>query len=179
MGQVFNGTRRNLLATQNLIIDKYFKTKVVEAVSICRGDQRDLFLKFFLCPVVRAWDGQSPFVEFMEDNWHHISKPVALLKEHGIDSAVRNMSSTEDCVKVAAAIAQIMKDMKEKPEGKLPEMKSSAKKPSTRDDESGDKPEAPENPAIKKPHQSGKKKARKKKKKPKIAILVILIRPIH
>ncbi|AXD22147.1 TPA: porphyrin biosynthesis protein [Salmonella enterica subsp. enterica serovar Concord] len=147
MGQVFNGTRRNLLATQNLIIDKYFKTKVVEAVSICRGDQRDLFLKFFLCPVVRAWDGQSPFVEFMEDNWHYISKPVALLKEHGIDAAVRNMSSTEDCVKVAAAIAQIMKDMKEKPEGKLPEMKSSAKKPSKRDDESGDKPEAPEKPS--------------------------------
>jgi cobalamin biosynthesis protein CobT len=40
------------------------------------------------------------------------------------------MSNTEDCVKVAAAIAQIMQDMKDKPEGKLPELKSSARKPS-------------------------------------------------
>lgn len=127
MGQVFNGTRRNLLATQNLVIDKYFKGKVSEAVSICHGNQRELFLKFFLCPVVRAWDGQSPFIDFMEEHWHLIDKPVALLKEHGIDVAVRNMSNTEDCVKVAAAIAQIMQDMKDKPEGKLPELKSSAK----------------------------------------------------
>ncbi|EDV9233101.1 porphyrin biosynthesis protein [Salmonella enterica] len=135
MGQVFNGTRRNLLATQNLIIDKYFKTKVSEAVSICHGNQRELFLKFFLCPVVRAWDGQAPFIEFMEEHWHLISKPIALLKEHEIDVAVRNMSSTEDCVKVAAAIATVMKDMKENPEGELPELKSSVKKPSKREKE--------------------------------------------
>ncbi|EAA8275222.1 porphyrin biosynthesis protein [Salmonella enterica subsp. enterica serovar Newport str. CFSAN000898] len=135
MGQVFNGTRRNLLATQNLIIDKYFKTKVSEAVSMCHGNQRELFLKFFLCPVVRAWDGQAPFIEFMEEHWHLISKPIALLKEHEIDVAVRNMSSTEDCVKVAAAIATVMKDMKKNPEGELPELKSSVKKPSKREKE--------------------------------------------
>ncbi|EKK4045306.1 porphyrin biosynthesis protein, partial [Cronobacter sakazakii] len=139
MGQVFGGTRRNLLATQKLIIEKYFQTNVAKAVAVCKGDQRDLFLKFFLCPVVRAWDGQSPFVEFMEDHWHYIAKPVALLKEHGIDVAVRNMSCTEDCVKVAAAIALLMKDLKEETEGKLPEKKSSAKKPSG-SKEKGDEP---------------------------------------
>lgn len=146
MGQVFNGTRRNLLATQNLVIDKYFKGKVSEAVSICHGNQRELFLKFFLCPVVRAWDGQSPFIDFMEEHWHLIEKPVALLKEHGIDVAVRNMSNTEDCVKVAAAIAQIMQDMKDKPEGKLPELKSSARKPSKSEDESEEAPESGDKP---------------------------------
>ncbi|MDM7094300.1 porphyrin biosynthesis protein, partial [Enterobacter hormaechei] len=146
MGQVFNGTRRNLLATQNLVIDKYFKGKVSEAVSICHGNQRELFLKFFLCPVVRAWDGQSPFIDFMEEHWHLIEKPIALLKEHGIDVAVRNMSNTEDCVKVAAAIAQIMQDMKDKPEGKLPELKSSARKPSKSEDESEETPEAGDEP---------------------------------
>ena len=146
MGQVFNGTRRNLLATQNLVIDKYFKGKVSEAVSICHGNQRELFLKFFLCPVVRAWDGQSPFIDFMEEHWYLIEKPVALLKEHGIDVAVRNMSNTEDCVKVAAAIAQIMQDMKDKPEGKLPELKSSARKPSKSEHESEETPEAGDEP---------------------------------
>ncbi|ELF6129617.1 porphyrin biosynthesis protein [Salmonella enterica] len=144
IGQVFNGTRRNLLATQNLIIDKYFKTKVPEAVSICHGNQRDLFLKFFLCPVVRAWDGQAPFIEFMEKYWHLIAKPVALLKEHGVDVAVRNMSSTEDCVKVAAAIATLMKDMKENPEGELPKLKSSVKKSPKSEEETEVTTESPE-----------------------------------
>lgn len=147
MGQVFNGTRRNLLATQSLVIDKYFRNKVPEAVLACHGDQRELFLKFFLCPVVRAWDGQSPFIDFMEEHWSLIERPVALLKEHGIDVAVRNMSNTEDCVKVAAAIAQIMQDMKDKPEGKLPELKSSARKPSESKDESEETPESGDEPS--------------------------------
>ncbi|MEF5008018.1 cobaltochelatase CobT-related protein [Escherichia coli] len=147
MGQVFNGTRRNLLATQSLVIDKYFRNKVPEAVLACHGDQRELFLKFFLCPVVRAWDGQSPFIDFMEEHWRLIERPVALLKEHGIDVAVRNMSNTEDCVKVAAAIAQIMQDMKDKPEGKLPELKSSARKPSESKDESEETPESGDQPS--------------------------------
>lgn len=147
MGQVFNGTRRNLLATQSLVIDKYFRNKVPEAVLACHGDQRELFLKFFLCPVVRAWDGQSPFIDFMEEHWRLIERPVALLKEHGIDVAVRNMSNTEDCVKVAAAIAQIMQDMKNKPEGKLPELKSSARKPSESKDESEETPESGDQPS--------------------------------
>lgn len=147
MGQVFNGTRRNLLATQSLVIDKYFRNKVPEAVLACHGDQRELFLKFFLCPVVRAWDGQSPFIDFMEEHWRLIERPVALLKEHGIDVAVRNMSNTEDCVKVAAAIAQIMQDMKDNPEGKLPELKSSARKPSESKDESEETPESGDEPS--------------------------------
>lgn len=147
MGQVFNGTRRNLLATQSLVIDKYFRNKVPEAVLACHGDQRELFLKLFLCPVVRAWDGQSPFIDFMEEHWRLIERPVALLKEHGIDVAVRNMSNTEDCVKVAAAIAQIMQDMKDKPEGKLPELKSSARKPSESKDESEETPESGDEPS--------------------------------
>ncbi len=147
MGQVFNGTRRNLLATQSLVIDKYFRNKVPEAVLACHGDQRELFLKFFLCPVVRAWDGQSPFIDFMEEHWRLIERPVALLKEHGIDVAVRNMSNTEDCVKVTAAIAQIMQDMKDKPEGKLPELKSSARKPSESKDESEETPESGDEPS--------------------------------
>ena len=147
MGQVFNGTRRNLLATQSLVIDKYFRNKVPEAVLACHGDQRELFLKFFLCPVVRAWDGQSPFIDFLEEHWRLIERPVALLKEHGIDVAVRNMSNTEDCVKVAAAIAQIMQDMKDKPEGKLPELKSSARKPSESKDESEETPESGDEPS--------------------------------
>ncbi|HAJ3997964.1 TPA: porphyrin biosynthesis protein [Escherichia coli] len=147
MGQVFNGTRRNLLATQSLVIDKYFRNKIPQAVLACHGDQRELFLKFFLCPVVRAWDGQSPFIDFMEEHWRLIERPVALLKEHGIDVAVRNMSNTEDCVKVAAAIAQIMQDMKDKPEGKLPELKSSSRKPSESKDESEETPESGDEPS--------------------------------
>ncbi|HAW7526293.1 TPA: porphyrin biosynthesis protein [Escherichia coli] len=72
---------------------------------------------------------------------------IPSIKEHGIDVAVRNMSNTEDCVKVAAAIAQIMQDMKDKPEGKLPELKSSARKPSESKDESEETPESGDQPS--------------------------------
>lgn len=118
MGQVFNGTRRNLMATQRLIIEKVFKPKASEAIAYCGKDQRALFLNFFLCPVVRAWDGQAPFVDFMDEYWPVIEKPISLLKEHGIDVAVRNMSCTEDCVKVAATIAKILKDTESESKGK-------------------------------------------------------------
>lgn len=40
MGQVFNGTRRNLMATQRLIIEKVFKPKASEAIAYCGKDQR-------------------------------------------------------------------------------------------------------------------------------------------
>lgn len=130
MSEVFAGSRRNLLSTRNLMIDKYFNPHIKRAVEMCRGDQRELFLKFFLCPVLRAWDGQPTFVEFMEDHWRLIDKPIAVLKEFGVDEAVRRMNSTEDCVKVAAAMAKILREMTEKPEGPLPERESSATKKS-------------------------------------------------
>ncbi len=51
-------------------------------------------------------------------------------------------------MKVAAAIAQIMQDMKDKPEGKLPELKSSARKPSESKDESEETPESGDEPST-------------------------------
>lgn len=130
MSEVFAGSRRNLLSTRNLMIDKYFNPHIKKAVEMCRGDQRELFLKFFLCPVLRAWDDQPTFVDFMEEHWRLIDKPIAVLKEFGVDEAVRRMDSTEDCVKVAAAMAKILREMTEKPEGPLPERESSATKKS-------------------------------------------------
>lgn len=130
MSEVFAGSRRNLLSTRNLMIDKYFNPHIKKAVEMCRGDQRELFLKFFLSPVLRAWDGQPTFVDFMEEHWRLIDKPIAVLKEFGVDEAVRRMDSTEDCVKVAAAMAKILREMTEKPEGPLPERESSATKKS-------------------------------------------------
>ncbi|HHT7395098.1 TPA: cobaltochelatase CobT-related protein [Klebsiella oxytoca] len=130
MSEVFSGSRRNLLSTRNLMIDKYFNPHIKKAVEMCRGDQRELFLKFFLCPVLRAWDGQPTFVDFMEEHWRLIDKPIAVLKEFGVDEAVRRMDSTEDCVKVAAAMAKILREMTESPEGPLPERESSATKKS-------------------------------------------------
>lgn len=114
MGQIFQGTRRNLVATQRLVIEKAFTPNVSKAIDQFSEDQLSLFLNFFLCSVVRAWDGQRPFIDFMDEYWHLIEKPVSLLQEHGIDVAVRDMSCSEDCVKVAAAIAKILKDAEDK-----------------------------------------------------------------
>ncbi|MEG8820395.1 porphyrin biosynthesis protein [Klebsiella pneumoniae] len=142
MSEVFTGSRRNLLSTRNLMIDKYFNPHIKKAVAMCRGDQRELFLKFFLCPVLRAWDGQPTFSDFMEEHWHLIDKPIAVLKEFGVDEAVRRMDSTEDCVKVAAAMAKILREMTEMPEGPLPERESSLTKKTEPEEDSSDEPAA-------------------------------------
>ncbi|SWN30759.1 porphyrin biosynthetic protein [Klebsiella pneumoniae] len=142
MSEVFAGSRRNLLSTRNLMIDKYFNPHIKKAVAMCRGDQRELFLKFFLCPVLRAWDGQPTFVDFMEEHWRLIDKPIAVLKEFGVDEAVRRMDSTEDCVKVAAAMAKILREMTEMPEGPLPERESSVTKKTEPEEDSSDEPAA-------------------------------------
>ncbi|MGD1612812.1 cobaltochelatase CobT-related protein [Klebsiella pneumoniae] len=142
MSEVFTGSRRNLLSTRNLMIDKYFNPHVKKAVAMCRGDQRELFLKFFLCPVLRAWDGQPTFADFIEEHWHLIDKPIAVLKEFGVDEAVRRMDSTEDCVKVAAAMAKILREMTEMPEGPLPERESSLTKKTEPEEDSSDEPAA-------------------------------------
>ncbi|MDT9835759.1 cobaltochelatase CobT-related protein [Klebsiella pneumoniae] len=142
MSEVFTGSRRNLLSTRNLMIDKYFNPHVKKVVAMCRGDQRELFLKFFLCPVLRAWDGQPTFADFMEEHWHLIDKPIAVLKEFGVDEAVRRMDSTEDCVKVAAAMAKILREMTEMPEGPLPERESSLTKKTEPEEDSSDEPAA-------------------------------------
>lgn len=142
ISEVFTGSRRNLLSTRNLMIDKYFNPHIKKAVAMCRGDQRELFLKFFLCPVLRAWDGQPTFADFMEEHWHLIDKPIAVLKEFGVDEAVRRMDSTEDCVKVAAAMAKILREMTEMPEGPLPERESSVTKKTEPEEDSSDEPAA-------------------------------------
>lgn len=142
MSEVFTGSRRNLLSTRNLMIDKYFNPHIKKAVAMCRGDQRELFLKFFLCPVLRAWDGQPTFADFMEEHWRLINKPIAVLKEFGVDEAVRRMDSTEDCVKVAAAMAKILREMTEMPEGPLPERESSLTKKTEPEEDSSDEPAA-------------------------------------
>ncbi|HGY4893124.1 TPA: porphyrin biosynthesis protein [Klebsiella pneumoniae] len=142
MSEVFTGSRRNLLSTRNLMIDKYFNPHIKKAVAMCRGDQRELFLKFFLCPVLRAWDGQPTFADFMEEHWHLIDKPIAVLKEFGVDEAVRRMDSTEDCVKVAAAMAKNLREMTEMPEGPLPERESSVTKKTEPEEDSSDEPAA-------------------------------------
>lgn len=142
MSEVFTSSRRNLLSTRNLMIDKYFNPHIKKAVAMCRGDQRELFLKFFLCPVLRAWDGQPTFADFMEEHWRLIDKPIAVLKEFGVDEAVRRMDSTEDCVKVAAAMAKILREMTEMPEGPLPERESSVTKKTEPEEDSSDEPAA-------------------------------------
>ncbi|HHP1781329.1 porphyrin biosynthesis protein [Klebsiella pneumoniae] len=142
MSEVFTGSRRNLLSTRNLMIDKYFNPHIKKAVAMCRGDQRELFLKFFLCPVLRAWDGQPTFADFMEEHWRLIDKPIAVLKEFGVDEAVRRMDSTEDSVKVAAAMAKILREMTEMPEGPLPERESSLTKKTEPEEDSSDEPAA-------------------------------------
>lgn len=118
MGEVFSGSKRNLVNTQRHVIDKLFVPKVDDALRALSRNPRDLFLKFLLMPALRAWAGQTPFLEFMEPYWAYVSDPVSKLTKAGVPAAVPLLMSTEDCIKLAGRISLALKEDMEKPEGK-------------------------------------------------------------
>lgn len=118
MGEVFSGSKRNLVNTQRHVIDKLFVPKVDDALRALSRNPRDLFLKFLLMPALRAWAGQTPFLEFMEPYWAYVSDPVSKLTKAGVPAAVPLLMSTEDCIKLAGRISLALKEEMEKPEGK-------------------------------------------------------------
>lgn len=118
MGEVFSGSKRNLVNTQRHVIEKLLVPKVDEALKALSRNPRDLFLKFLLMPALRAWAGQTPFIEFMEPYWGFVRDPVSKLTKAGVPAAVPLLMSTEDCIKLAARISLALKEDMEKPEGK-------------------------------------------------------------
>lgn len=118
MGEVFSGSKRNLVNTQRHVIEKLFVPKVDDALKALSRNPRDLFLKFLLMPALRAWAGQTPFVEFMEPYWGYVRDPVSKLTKAGVPAAVSMLMSTEDCIKLAGRISLALKEEMEKPEGK-------------------------------------------------------------
>ena len=118
MGEVFSGSKRNLVNTQRHVIEKLFVPKVDDALKALSRNPRDLFLKFLLMPALRAWAGQTPFIEFMEPYWGFVRDPVSKLTKAGVPAAVPLLMSTEDCIKLAGRISLALKEDMEKPEGK-------------------------------------------------------------
>lgn len=117
MGEVFSGSKRNLVNTQRHVIEKLFVPKVDDALKALSRNPRDLFLKFLLMPALRAWAGQTPFIEFMEPYWAYVRDPVSKLSKGGVPAAVPMLMSTEDCIKLAGRISLALKEEMEKPEG--------------------------------------------------------------
>jgi hypothetical protein len=68
-------------------------------------------------PALRAWAGQTPFIEFMEPYWAYVRDPVSKLSKGGVPAAVPMLMSTEDCIKLAGRISLALKEEMEKPEG--------------------------------------------------------------
>lgn len=116
MGEMFKGSKANLLNTQRHVIDTVFTPKESEAIADKSGDPTRMFLEFYLVPVLRAWSGQLPFSDYMADRWERVKEPVSLLLKHGVDKMIPNIQSTNDSVAVAAKIVQLLVDkpMKDK-----------------------------------------------------------------
>ncbi|MEL1881237.1 hypothetical protein AAA295_23125 [Klebsiella variicola] len=128
MGEMFKGSRANLINTQKHVIDTVFIPKEMEAIAEKLGDQTRMFMEFYLVPVLRAWNDQTPFIDYMEDRWERVKEPVSILIKHGVDKMIPKISSTSDSVAVAALIVRLLVDKpmksedpgesKEKGEGK-------------------------------------------------------------
>ncbi|WP_154943609.1 cobaltochelatase CobT-related protein [Klebsiella grimontii] len=122
MGQMFKGSKANLINTQRHVIDTVFVPKESEAIAEKKGDATRMFLEFYLVPVLRSWSGQLPFVDFMADRWDRVKEPVSLLLKHDVDKMIPNIKSTSDSVAVAAKIVQLLVDkpMKRKEKDETP-----------------------------------------------------------
>lgn len=110
MGEMFKGSKSNLINTQNHIIDSVFVPKEREAVAGLLGDPTRMFMEFYLVPVLRAWNGQTPFIDFMESRWELVKAPVSILLKHGVDKMIPKINSTNDSVAVAALIVRLLID---------------------------------------------------------------------
>lgn len=118
MGEMFKGSKSNLINTQNHIIDSVFVPKESEAVAGLLGDPTRMFMEFYLVPVLRAWNGQTPFIDFMESRWELVKAPVSILLKHGVDKMIPKINSTNDSVAVAALIVRLLIDKPEESEDK-------------------------------------------------------------
>ncbi|HCL5638237.1 TPA: cobalamin biosynthesis protein CobT [Klebsiella aerogenes] len=128
MGEMFKGSRANLINTQKHVIDTVFIPKEMEVIAEKLGDQTRMFMEFYLVPVLRAWNDQTPFIDYMEDRWERVKEPVSILIKHGVDKMIPKICSTSDSVAVAALIVRLLVDKpmesedpgesKEKGEGK-------------------------------------------------------------
>lgn len=110
MGEMFKGSRANLINTQKHVIDTVFIPKEMEAIAEKLGDQTRMFMEFYLVPVLRAWNDQTPFIDYMEDRWESVKEPVSILIKHGVDKMIPKISSTSDSVAVASLIVRLLVD---------------------------------------------------------------------
>ena len=152
MGTMFRGSKANLMNTQNHIINTVFIPREEEAIAGTMGDQHRMFLVFYLVPVLRAWTGQTPFVDFMESRWGSIEHPVSVLVDAGVDRMVNKLTCTADCVAVAALIANLLIKEKHTPDDAEGSSSSSPSEPESEDEsepesESGDESEDKESVA--------------------------------
>ncbi|HGL3854423.1 TPA: hypothetical protein ACKE3U_003750 [Klebsiella aerogenes] len=110
MGEMFKGSKANLINTQKHVIETVFIPKESEAVAARLGDQTRMFMEFYLVPVLRAWNDQTPFIDYMGDRWECIKEPVSILLKHGVDKMIPKIGSTSDSVAVAAMIVRLLVD---------------------------------------------------------------------
>lgn len=110
MGEMFKGSKANLINTQKHIIDTVFVPKEIESIAEKKGDSTRMFMEFYLVPVLRAWNDQMPFIDYMEERWARVKEPVSILLKHGVDKMIPKINSTSDSVAVAATIVRLLVD---------------------------------------------------------------------
>ena len=67
----------------------------MEAIAEKLGDQTRMFMEFYLVPVLRAWNDQTPFIDYMEDRWESVKEPVSILIKHGVDKMIPKIKQHE------------------------------------------------------------------------------------
>lgn len=133
ISSLYAGSQGNLTSTREHIIEQVFAKQVFDVVAAAKSDIA-LFKSFFLVPVLRSWAGQVSFEDYMEKHGDCVSDVVKHLESHGVDDDIRNLSSTQDSVRVAGKILKLLKELegeRKKEEKKRKEKSSDSSKSKT------------------------------------------------
>ncbi|MCU6236732.1 porphyrin biosynthesis protein [Morganella morganii] len=150
MALMFPGSRKNLIKTQQHIINSFFGKNIKDLINACGSDTRKLFLEVFLMPVSRALCGHTPFIDFMEPYWDWFESEMAIMDSFNYRTRINRITKSEGAAKLAAdlikafRVADEKKAAEKEDKKKLPDPskeKSEDVKPGDEDGESTDAPE--------------------------------------
>ncbi|WP_082970820.1 hypothetical protein [Morganella psychrotolerans] len=153
MALMFPGSRKNLIKTQQHIINSFFGKNIKDLINACGSDTRKMFLEVFLMPVSRALCGHTPFIDFMEPYWDWFESEMAILDSFNYRVRINRITKSEGAAKLAADLIKAFRVADEKAaeekskkedKDKLPDPSKKASeetKPGDEDGESSDKPE--------------------------------------
>ena len=144
MASVYGGTRVNIARMRDLFIERFIDPAVQESIKKGITDVNKWWGLLGVC-AIRAWAGHTEFVSYMRDKWKFLGQIPEQIKKKGIPDRLQRIENTEESLRIAIRISQIVEEAKKAP-------------PESDEDESDENEDESGNSKEKKSQKSSKSK---------------------